>query len=194
MSEDMFNAPEFVAFPKIPRLDRDIVITEKIDGSNGVIYIDTTVGIVQAGSRNRWISPGKTTDHMGFAGWVAEHSDILVEALGDGSHHGEWYGKGVGPRQYGLDHKRFALFNPKHYAAAEAARQWNVALDVVPVLYDGPFSEAKITSTLFDLAMTGSRMVPGYHDPEGVIIFHTASRHLYKVTIKGDEKPKGSSE
>ncbi len=28
-------------------------------------------------------------------------------------------------------------------------------------------------------------------DPEGIIIFHTASGHLYKKTIQGDEKPKG---
>jgi hypothetical protein len=30
---------EFVEFKKIPRLSRECVVTEKIDGTNGVIYI-----------------------------------------------------------------------------------------------------------------------------------------------------------
>lgn len=186
--------PEFVSFPKIPRLNRDCVITEKIDGSNGVIYIDVASGVVQAGSRNRWVTPGKTTDHMGFAAWVEEHASDLTLFLGDGMHHGEWYGKGIGPRQYGLDHKRFALFNPKYHEVAGAARVLGIALDTVPILYDGPFLSHYVEGILLKLAIDGSRMVPGYMDPEGVVVFHTASRHLYKVTIKGDEKPKGSSE
>ena len=30
----MNNLPEFIAFPKIPRLQKDCVITEKIDGNS----------------------------------------------------------------------------------------------------------------------------------------------------------------
>lgn len=33
-------SPVFQGFKKIPRLSRDIIITEKIDGTNGLIYID----------------------------------------------------------------------------------------------------------------------------------------------------------
>ena len=41
----MTKLPEFVPFPKIPRLYKECVITEKIDGTNGVIYItDVEVG------------------------------------------------------------------------------------------------------------------------------------------------------
>ena len=30
---------EFTKFPKIPRLNRDMIITEKIDGTNAQIYV-----------------------------------------------------------------------------------------------------------------------------------------------------------
>lgn len=183
--------PEFVAFTKIPRLNRDIVITEKIDGSNGVIYIDVAAGIVQAGSRSRWVSPGKQ-DNFGFAAWVAGRAEDLAAVLGDGWHHGEWYGCGI-QRGYGLDEKRFALFNPKWRSVMDT-RGWLVGLDVVPVLYDGPFNHRQVDYALLQLSLNGSQAVPGFMEPEGVVIFHTASRHLYKYTIRGDEKPKGSQE
>ena len=46
--------PEFKEFKKIPRLSREIIITEKIDGTNGLIYIDEELNIF-AGSKNRWL-------------------------------------------------------------------------------------------------------------------------------------------
>jgi hypothetical protein len=47
---------EFQAFPKIPRLVRDCVITEKLDGTNASIII-TEDGQIGAASRNRLITP-----------------------------------------------------------------------------------------------------------------------------------------
>ena len=44
--------PEFVPFPKIPRLHKECIVTEKIDGTNGIIYI-TDDGDMFIGSRNR---------------------------------------------------------------------------------------------------------------------------------------------
>lgn len=46
----------FIGFPKMARLSRDVVVTEKIDGSNAGIYIDTA-GFIFAASRTRWITP-----------------------------------------------------------------------------------------------------------------------------------------
>src|ERR1035437_8585597 len=71
------HAPGHVAFPKIARLNRDIVITEKIDGTNAAIGIvelpqseeGSVMYEVYAQSRNRIITPGKG-DHAGFAAWV----------------------------------------------------------------------------------------------------------------------------
>lgn len=86
---------EFVEWPKTKRLFRDIVVTEKLDGTNSAIHltpvadweadlISTVPGdrslhavevdgvhwAVTAQSRKRIITPGKTTDNYGFAGWV----------------------------------------------------------------------------------------------------------------------------
>ena len=67
---------EFQPFPKIPRLNREIVITEKIDGTNGVIHVADDL-TVTAGSRNRWLTIEK--DNFGFAKWVAENAEELAE-------------------------------------------------------------------------------------------------------------------
>ena len=61
---------------------------------------------------------------------------------------------------------------------------------LVPVLYEGAFNHENIHNTLKDLELNGSSASPGFMNPEGIIIFHTASRYLFKKTIKNDEKPK----
>jgi len=82
---------EFVKFGKIARLSRTVVITEKIDGTNGLIAIGED-GEFQVGSRNRWIAP--ENDNMGFARWAYENKDELM-GLGAGFHYGEWWGQGI---------------------------------------------------------------------------------------------------
>ena len=47
---------EFQEFPKIARLSREAIITEKIDGTNGCVCI-TEDGQMLVGSRTRWITP-----------------------------------------------------------------------------------------------------------------------------------------
>ena len=44
------------------------------------------------------------------------------------------------------------------------------------------------------LKETGSQAAPGFMKPEGIIVFMTAARHLYKVLAENDEKPKGIGE
>ena len=117
--------PEFVAFPKIPRLVRDIIITEKIDGTNASVYVGED-GQVMAGSRSRWITP--TDDNFGFAKWVAANADELRTGLGIGTHYGEWWGAGV-QRKYGLTEKRFSLFNVSRWAETRPA--WTVTDDPI---------------------------------------------------------------
>ena len=45
-----------------------MIVTEKIDGTNGVVLVQED-GTVVAGSRSRWIVP--LADNFGFAAWVA---------------------------------------------------------------------------------------------------------------------------
>lgn len=180
------SIPEFVEFEKIPRLTRPCVITEKIDGTNGVVYVGDD-GVVIAGSRSRWITP--VMDNHGFAKWVQEHEAELRDGLGVGTHYGEWWGAGINKRYPGLLPKRFSLFNVARWRETRPA-----CCDVVPVLYEGPFDTRAVEQCLEDLAKNGSRAAPGNMRPEGVVIFHAPSRRLYKKTLEKDDEPKGISQ
>ena len=175
----------FNEFPKIARYSRDIVITEKLDGTNAQICV-TEDGQVLAGSRSRWITPGKTTDNYGFAGWVKDHEDELRAGLGIGRHFGEWWGAGIN-RGYGLKEKRFSLFNVAVWGD-DAVRP--ACCHVVPELYRGPHSTDMVEEIVDRLRAYGSVAAPGFTRPEGIVIFHTASGHLYKKTLEKDESPK----
>jgi hypothetical protein len=171
---------EFVQFQKIARLSREVVVTEKIDGTNGLIYIGDD-GEFQVGSRTRWITP--ENDNYGFARWSYEHKDELM-SLGAGYHYGEWWGAGI-QRGYGLKEKRFSLFNSFRWSDELGARP--SCCYVVPVLYTGWFDTAKIQAVLDDLALNGSKAAPGFMKPEGVVVYHVAGRVYFKKTIENDE-------
>ena len=181
---------EFEAWPKIARLNRNIVVTEKIDGTNAAVII-TEDGQVGAQSRTRLIT--LDNDNYGFARWTFNNRDILRDVLGPGRHFGEWWGAGI-QRRYGLGGqgaKRFSLFNTARWSG-EATSEFDrvEGLGVVPVLYQGPFDQAAINDTLTDLAELGSVAAPGFMDPEGVVVYVAAARSMFKVTIKGDDAPK----
>lgn len=82
----------YSSFHSIPRLNRDCLITEKIDGINCSIQIFRTEDLLLyteftkdyclyakdgyylfAGSKNRWLKVG--TDTFGFASWCTERAD-----------------------------------------------------------------------------------------------------------------------
>lgn len=136
---------EFEAFPKMPRLTKNMVITEKLDGTNAQVVIedigaldgrngynnpDTVLTFVawqgreyaiRAGRRGGYLSNAQDAkgryidEHFGFTQWVVDHADELVH-LGEGRHTGEWWGSGI-ERGYGLPkgEKRFSLFNVGRY-------------------------------------------------------------------------------
>lgn len=173
--------PDFRPFSKIPRLNRDVVVTEKIDGTNALVYIADDGVTIAAGSRTRWITP--ESDHFGFARWVADNREALL-ALGPGSHYGEWWGAGI-QRRYGLTEKRFSLFNVGRWNAENVP----ACCSVVPTLAIGEM-RAAVDSALATLRAEGSMAAP-FDKPEGVVVYHTASGALFKVTLEGDESPKG---
>jgi hypothetical protein len=204
---------EFVPFPKMPRLKRAIVITEKIDGTNAQVVIervlrsdqdtrahelntavaskfleDSSALVMWVGSRSRWITPGKETDNFGFAAWCRDHSDELFK-LGEGQHFGEWYGSGI-QRGYGLDHKRFALFNTARWGVHNPNTP--ACCEVVPVLEVSEL--ASIEDALEMLRSGGSRAAPGFMKPEGVVVYHTAAKSQFKVLLENDDIPKGVAE
>jgi hypothetical protein len=173
---------DFRPFPKVPRWSRDIIITEKLDGTNASIYIGEA-GEFLVGSRTRWITPGELTDNYGFAAWAHDNKNDLLN-LGPGHHFGEWWGKGI-QRGYGLNERRFSLFNVLRWSLGRPT-----CCGLVPTLYIGENSTHKVDQIVRELGQRGSVAANGYPDPEGVVIFHTASRQVFKKTCKDDETPK----
>ncbi len=183
----------FEAFPKMARLSRECVITEKIDGTNAQIFIHPRVNIdegygipflaavgefdIAAGSRTRWITPGN--DNYGFAKWVQSNAEELVK-LGPGRHFGEWWGGGI-QRRYGLTEKHFSLFNVDRWGPDGKEKPPECCL----------FTTGNVAWTLQELAEKGSMASPGFMQPEGIVIWHTAARVMFKKTIVGDEGGKG---
>lgn len=206
--------PEFKPFPKMPRLSRECIITEKIDGTNASIYISeiaedragtTCVGqevaivgrlAIHAGSRNRWITPDD--DNYNFAKWVRDNADQLA-LLGPGHHFGEWWGQGI-QRNYGLKEKRFSLFNVQRWAPqgftpvvspVTATEKLPECCCTVPVIYIGNFDTPNVDTGLNLLKKYGSVAASGFMKPEGVVIFHVAGNVGFKKTIEKDDQPKG---
>lgn len=187
------SAVEFKAWPKIARLNRNYVITEKLDGTNACVIVAED-GSVHAQSRNRIITPD--ADNFGFAGWVQDHADELRDGLGEGYHYGEWWGLGI-QRGYGLTERRFSLFNTGRWR--QDGDEFNTetptapeCCHVVPILAQSNGAmDADVYEAMLDLTLNGSIAAPGFKPAEGVVVYHTASRQLFKVTLEGDESPKG---
>jgi hypothetical protein len=180
----MTDLPAFVPFPKIPRLNRLITVTEKIDGTNASVHVFPD-GRVQAASRNRWITP--ENDNYGFARWVHDHEEDFRTGLGEGAHFGEWWGPGI-QRGYGINERRFSLFNAHRWGEVE---KLPFGCHVVPVLGKCNSFGERFTSILETFRKEGSKAAPGYMNPEGIVAFHVDSQQLYKVLLESDHKHKG---
>lgn len=175
---------EFVEFPKISRWSRECVVTEKIDGTNASIFISEDLSEFLCGSRTRWITP--ESDNAGFARWAYENKDELLK-LGPGHHFGEWWGSGI-QRGYGLlkGDKRFSLFN---------VGRWNEenkpsCVSVVPKIYEGSFDNLNVFGEMSKLKAAGSFASPGFRNPEGIVIYHTQARVMFKKTFEKDDAGK----
>ena len=172
---------EFVPFQKIGRLSRDVIVTEKIDGTNALISIGED-GLFRLGSRTRWIPEGQ--DNYGFAMWAYRHKDELM-TLGPGRHFGEWWGLGI-ERGYGLREKRFSLFNTHRWSDARPACCY-----VVPEIWRGDFNTDNVLAAMETLRQNGSLAAPGFMRPEGVVIYHAQANVLFKKTFEKDDAGKG---
>lgn len=170
---------DFEKFQSIGRLKRIIVVTEKIDGTNAQVAFDDSMNMF-VGSRNRWVTV--ENDNYGFARWCKEREEELRK-LGPGRHYGEFWGSGI-QRTYGLKEKRFSLFN---------VHRWRDNPDlpsccyIVPVLYEGIMDTGVIDNTLDSLRTSGSIASPGFMNPEGIVVYHTATRTLSKVTLDNND-------
>jgi hypothetical protein len=196
----MEKESEFKEFPKIFRVSRPCIITEKIDGTNSQVCI-TEDGQFMTGSRSRYITP--ENDNHGFSRWAHDHREELMY-LGVGRHYGEWWGCGI-QRGYGLKEKRWSLFNvqrwcprgriPKKIEQADPRiEKYQDMLPsccgLVPILYEGLFDTKAIEDCIFRLRRDGSIAAPGFSRPEGVVCFHVQGNFGLKKTLEKDEEPK----
>jgi hypothetical protein len=169
--------PEFAKWPSIQRLSSEtLFITEKIDGTCGVIHIAED-GELTPGSRERWLLPGQS-DNFGFGEWCRQYADELRK-LGPGYHYGEWHGAGI-QRKYGQPIKRFASFE-----------FWRDDLPglitKVPLLYEGPYTPTIFDETIEKLIKGGSVLYPGFMKPEGIVIsFKNVRSAKFKKLCEND--------
>lgn len=211
---------EFITWPKTPRLFRDVIVSEKIDGTNACIIFEECeepcsndgwhfsegedLYVVGAQSRNRLIYPAsfsgsKDSDNAGFAAWVYDNATQLFELLGPGRHYGEWWGQGVA-RKYDMDHKVFSVFNSDRWfknhgnegksQSGKNIQVGDAVINSVPVLYHGPFSERAVQECMYDLQTLGSVASPGFMKPEGIVVFHAMAKQVFKVTLDNEDKGK----
>lgn len=195
---------EFVEFPKMARLRRECIITEKIDGTNAVIHISDD-GLFLTGSRSRWITPAD--DNYGFSAWAHKNIAALM-TLGPGTHFGEWWGSGC-QRGYGLRNgeKRWSLFNVARWCLFDQEPQRIPTADpriekyqqrlpecchLVPVLFRGLFDTARVDESLEGLRLHGSKAAPGFMKPEGVVCYHVAGNVGFKTTLEKDHERKSA--
>lgn len=174
--------PEFKEFGKIAKYSPlKMVITQKLNGTNAQIHIfakeDGELDLV-CGSRNRWIYPDD--DNFGFAAFVHENKAEFIEKLGVGTHYGEWAGPGINSGE-GLTQKTLALFSP-------IARYPNGLPNrcvTVPILYEGAYNLDIIEECAENLKTNGSKLVPGFMRPEGVVV--NVNGKLYKYVFDPEE-------
>lgn len=167
------SEPEFIAWPKIPRVkDNVVTITEKIDGTNACVIIQNGE-IIGCQSRKRIIKVGD--DNYGFAAWVDRNKEDLA-LLGDGHHYGEWAGPGIQGNPHALEARTFFLFNSYRWA-----HERPTLCAVVPVLYQGFLHADTLDTVMTDLAASAKE---ANYKPEGVIIYHHDTRSYSKATFE----------
>ncbi len=166
---------EFEEYPKTARLYSPVVLTEKIDGENMAICISDLGEEIWAQSRSRIITP--TSDCSGFAKWVESNKETLLTDLGPGIHFLEWWGLGI-KRGYGMKMKCASLFNTRRFSGAEFKTP---NLRVVPILFEGEFTDEVVFDCCDKLKRNGSKAAPGFTRPEGVCVFWSHDNSIKKV-------------
>lgn len=183
---------EFEAFRKIERLNNAyITITQKLHGSNAavcihkrpVVFRDETEYVydLYCQSRTRIITP--ESDNFGFAAFVHAHKQEFIEKLGEGLWFGEWCGPGINSGE-GLTEKTFVLFNVEKFPEGRPLPPQTM---VVPLLYKGPFEQTEIEKAMEELKTNGSKLVPGFTRPEGVVVHLLGSGIRWKKVFNSEE-------
>jgi hypothetical protein len=213
----------FTEFPKMQRLRREVVITEKIDGTNAAITISPVPDVespVFFGGRNLdtgelynlrwgyWDGEDRPTSAWAI---FAQSRTRAITVKDDNYGFAAWVyknasslvatlGKGTHYGEWwGQGIQRKYGMSEKRFSLFQSERWKHIdgtqvpGLHVVPQLASGILSDDLVDSTLDGLRLLGSVAAPGYMDPEGIVIYHTKARENFKVTLKNDEVSKGEA-
>ena len=166
----------------------EVIVTEKVHGTNSRFLFDTQDNKFKIGSRTRWVNPegtvwlGATEDNSNIERWCRAHPGVIL--------YGETYGR-IASLKYGLAHKaRFIAF-----AALTGDKWWDLddlfkscdeyGVPTVPVLYRGPYNRELI----LPLAEEDSHIptAPKGHMMEGLVVVPVKERMdlgLGRVAVK----------
>lgn len=146
---------EHKKFGKIPRLGNlNVVITEKLDGTNGVVWVSPDKSLLHAGSRNKWLT--ENDDNAGFYKFCTENAEALLR-LDPGYHYGEFVGPGIQKNRYGLAEKQFFLFDTR----LEERYADHPCIHTVPLIDTATFDNIKVPER-GTLSKIGLSIVEGY--------------------------------
>lgn len=180
---------EFKPFQSINQIGKLYMsVTQKLHGTNAQILIEGDRII--AGCRTRWLSPGKETDNFGFAQFVEDNKQELIEKLGEGRHYGEWCGPGINNGE-GLPNKMLFLFNWRRHLSKEEYPKLPITKEVirhkvytVPLLYNGAVDGNVVALLMETMKLRGS-FLNSFCSPEGVVI--EINNAFYKKVFKPEE-------
>lgn len=161
-------------WPKTTRLLSRCLISEKLDGSNCAVIVEEDENGFKLGAQTRTKLATRYDDQLGFYRWVEENVETLIKDLGVGYHYGEFV-KGKG-----LKEPHLFLFNIKRWRDAIFTTP---TLKVVPLLYEGEYSQAHLDACVADLETNGSKVLDTA--PEGVIVFWSDDQTSKKYFCKG---------
>lgn len=179
--EKYTNIDNMRNFPDIIEEGEEVVITEKIHGSNArFAYIDEEFMV---GSHNIRI---KEHEHNKY--WKVfsnDMKDLLIETVIDGAPvilYGELYGSGIQDLTYGMKNNQrgvriFDLKVKGNYVDYEVLEQLcgKHNIDLAPVLYRGPFSMEKI------MEFSKAKSTLGDNIMEGVVVRPVKERHHHRI-------------
>lgn len=180
--ENLGNYPDYMV------VGEEVVVTEKIHGTNcrvGFIKVDGEWTEV-AGSHNH---RRKHEGSVYWQPWLDTRLETMIYALSGKNHEVivfcEIYGKGVQDMTYGLEHKRYAVFDIMidgkyidYDLFVKATTRFNIP--VVPPIYIGPYSLSKIEELVSGPSIIA---LPSNADKfkgrEGIVIKPTRERVTY---------------
>lgn len=181
---------KFLKWPKITRRNAKCTISEKANGSNGALAFKVTdasptdgreiyVLDVQMAVQTRTRIVTTQDDQTGIARWAEANRETLEMDLlyvnrmlpepGTYYHYGEFMTRGH-------DEPHFYLFNTRRWTGVKFRTP---TLKVVPVLYEGDYSDEIVEKCLEDLRQNGSRIHPGL-PAEGVVVYYPSNDTMFK--------------